>query len=224
MIHHVTVCLLAVLLQVPEPPSTEPPPPFVPGDRSTELFRYDCRSKIGRREVTLFANGTVRVRDGEPGKEALGLAELNVEELEGFVNRLREIDLSREKPLKGLEGDWIERCRLVVELPGAARHDLVVARYQAQSLTLSTLLRVVEDAAAKVTSLTDREQLPVDYEPKLGDILKRFDGVLYRVRGFTADKKAIELQGVKAPLTIFIARDALRKEFVALEPRPEFPR
>lgn len=223
MIHRFAVSVLAALLQIPQPPSTDAPPPFVPGDRSLELLRYDCRSKIGRREVTLFANGTVRVRDGEPGKEALGLTELDVAELEGFVNRLREIDLSREKPLRGLEGDWIERCQLVVELPGTTRVDLVVNRYQAQSLTLSTVLRLVDDVAAKVTSLTDREQLPVNYEPKLGDVLRRFDGVLYRVRGFTADKKAIELQGVKSPLTIFIARDALRREFVALEPRKGWP-
>lgn len=217
-----TVCLLA-LLQVPRPPSNEAPPPFVPGDRSVELLRYDCRSKIGRREVTLFANGTVRIRDGEIGNEALGLSELDVVELEGFVNRLREIDLSREKPLRGLDGDWIETCRLVVALPDTKVYDLTVSRYQAQSLTLSNVLRVVEDVAAKVTSLTDREQLPVGYEPKLGDVLKRIDGEWYRVRGFTADKKAIELQGVDTPLTVFIARDALRREFVALQPPKGFP-
>lgn len=223
MIHLSALLLASVLLQVPEPPSTAPPPPFVPGDRSVELLRYDCRSKIGRREVTLFANGTVRIRDGEPGNEALGLAELSVEELEGFFNRLRDIDLSQEKPFKGLEGEWIERCRLVVEPTPGQRTDLMVNRYQAQSLAVSTVLRVVDDVAAKIVSLNDREQLPVDYEPQLGDVLKRFDGELYRVRGFTADKKAIEMQGVKTPLTIFIARDALRREFVALQPRNGFP-
>jgi hypothetical protein len=223
MMHVSTVCLLAALLQVPHPPSQDAPPPFVPGDRSVELLRYDCRSTIGRREVTLFANGTVRIRDGEIGNEALGLAELHVEELEGFVNRLREIDLSQEVPLRGLDGDWVEKCRLVVALPDAKPYDLMVSRYQAQSLTLSNLLRLVEDVAAKVTSLTDREQLPVGYEPKLGDVLKRIDGELYRVRGFTADKKAIELQGVTTPLTVFIARDALRREFVALQPPKGLP-
>jgi hypothetical protein len=63
----------------------------------------------------------------------------------------------------------------------------------------------------------------VGYEPKLGDVLKRIDGELYRVRGFTADKKAIELQGVTTPLTVFIARDALRREFVALQPPKGLP-
>src|SRR5262249_19855434 len=40
---------------LPVPPSSE---------RSIEVLRLDCASKIGRREVTLFGNGTIRLRDG----------------------------------------------------------------------------------------------------------------------------------------------------------------
>jgi hypothetical protein len=222
MSHGLILCLL-VALQLPKPPSDEPPRPFEPGDRAHEIVRYDCKSDIGRREVTLFANGTVRVRDGEPGREATGLAELTVEELEGFVNRLEGIDLSREKPFRGVEGDWIERCTLVVELTGGERRELKFSRYDSLSLNIANVLTIVGDVAAKVTDLGHREELPVGYEPRVGDVLKRWDGQPYRIRGFTADKKGIELQGVKSPLTLYIPRDQLRREFIAVVPPKKWP-
>lgn len=222
MSHGLILCLL-VALQVPKPPSDEPPPPFTPGDRSHEIVRHDCKSDIGHREVTLFANGTVRVRDGEPGRESTGLTELTVEELEGFVNRLGEIDLTREKPLKGLEGDWIERCTLIVELTAGERREIKFSRYDSLSLNINNVLQIVGDIAAKVTYFGHREELPVGYEPQVGDVLKRWDGQHYRIRGFTADKKALELQGVRSPLTIYISRDNLRREFIAVVPPKKWP-
>src|SRR3954466_15974959 len=85
--------------------------------RSFEVLRYECASELGRREVTLFLNGTVRLRDGEPGKEAMGLAELNPDELDGAVNRLAEEDLSESRRLpSGVEGQWVEKCMLALHL------------------------------------------------------------------------------------------------------------
>ena len=43
-------------------------------DRSTEVLRYDCVTELARREMTLFANGTIRLRKGQIGNEWMGLA------------------------------------------------------------------------------------------------------------------------------------------------------
>ncbi|HEY7216268.1 MAG TPA: hypothetical protein VIC28_16720, partial [Thermoanaerobaculia bacterium] len=88
-------------------------------DRSVELVRYDCTTDLTRREMTLFANGTIRVREGQIGNEWMGLVELGPDELQAFVNRFLGEDLSESpNPEKGVEGAWIERCELRLHLPG----------------------------------------------------------------------------------------------------------
>lgn len=189
-----------------------------PADRTREIVRYDCGNALGHREVTLFGNGTVRIRDGERGKELMGLAELNPDQLQGALNRLQAEDLSEDRVEKGIQGDWIERCELRLELPGKPLQTFRFGRYDQLPLHLSRVLLVVGDVAAEVGDVRGKEELPVGYEPRPGDVLKRVDGQRFRIRAFTADKKGVELQGIDAPLTLFILRDQLRQEFVALIP------
>jgi hypothetical protein len=191
-------------------------------DRSTEIVRHSCENELGRREVTLFGNGTVRLRDGAPGEELMGLAELDPGEMEGFLNRLRQEDLSEVGRLPdGVEGQWIERCTLTLNLPGGTDQVFRFRRYDSLPLSLSRVLRIVEDLAAEVQDLKGDEQLPVNYEPKPLDILKRRDGELFRIVGFTSDKRGVELEGIDQPLAIYVMVDEMRREFVALiERRP----
>jgi hypothetical protein len=188
--------------------------------RGFEVVRYDCASELGRREVTLFLNGTVRLRDGVPGKEAMGLAELNPDELDGAVHRLADENLSEARHLpSGVSGPWIERCTLALHLPDRPIQVFHFSHYDTLPLAVSRIVRVVEDVAAKVPALKGNEELPVHYEPQVGDILKRIDGNLYAVHNVSEDKQGIELQGVIQPLTIYIRKDHLRLEFVALVKR-----
>jgi len=189
-------------------------------DRSTELLRYGCKNDLGRREVTLFANGTVRLRDGNPGVEGedwMGLSELNPDQLEGAIHRLEGEDLSEIHRLpSGVEGNWIERCTLSLELPGRDVRVFHFGRYDALPLQLSRVIRVAEDVAAEVKDIRGREELPADYEPRPMDILKRRDGQNFRVLGFTSDKLGVELEGVDVPLTVYVPRADMKREFVAL--------
>lgn len=193
---------------------------FAVSDRSTEIVRHGCESELGRREVTLFGNGTIRLRDGAPGEEQMGLAELDPGELEAFLNRLRQEDLSEVGRLPdGVEGTWVERCTLVLHLPGAEAQVFRFRRYDSLPLSLSRVLRIVEDLAAEVQHLEGEERLPVDYKPKPMDILKRRDGQLFRVLGFTSDKRGVELEGIDQPLTIYVHAEEIRREFVAVVER-----
>ncbi len=201
------------------------PPPAAPrvhtDDRSTEVFRLDCGNTLGHREVTLFRNGTVRLRDGARGKEQMGLAELGPDERDGVLRRLAGEDLSEvEEKTEGPVGDWVERCVLVLALPDRPARTFHYGRYDTLSLPLSRLLRVVSDTAAKVRVMEGAEHLPEGYDPRPGDVLKRVDGQIFEVFGFTADKKGVELEGEDEPVTLYVLREQMRMEFVALISRP----
>jgi hypothetical protein len=191
-----------------------------PSNRSLEVLRLDCANHLGRREVTLFGNGTIRLRDGPIGKEWMGLAELNPDELQGTLRRLEQEDLADATDLPaGVAGDWVEKCDLVLELPGRKRQKVFFGRYDPQPLSLAHVLRVAEELSAKVQVLRDAEQLPERYEPRLGDILKRADGNRYRVINFTSDKRGVELDGIDQPFYLIVLKEQMRLEFVALVSR-----
>ncbi len=100
----------------PSQPLSGPAGSSSPSNRSLEVLRLDCANRLGRREVTLFGNGTIRLRDGPIGKEWMGLAELNPDELQGTLRRLEQEDLADATDLPaGVAGDWVEKCDLVLD-------------------------------------------------------------------------------------------------------------
>jgi hypothetical protein len=213
---YLALCLLAALpvaAQVSQEDSQDA--------RTVEIFRYTCGNSLGRREVTLFANGTVRLREGEIGKEAVGLSELKPEQLEGALRRLQELNLSEvEHRQTSVEGDWIDRCELLLQRPGEPLRIYRFGRFDSLPLNLSHIVHVAEDLGGKIRDLKKtEEELPPDYEPRPGDVLKRSDGQLYRIITFTGDKRGIEMEGVNTPITMFVLRDRLRREFVGLVDR-----
>jgi hypothetical protein len=203
-----------------EQPAAATASPASPSNRSLEVLRLDCANRLGRREVTLFGNGTIRLRDGPIGKEWMGLAELNPDELQGTLRRLEQEDLADATDLPpGVAGDWVEKCDLVLALPGRKRQKCFFGRYDSQPLSLAHVVRVAEELSAKVQVLRDAEQLPEHYEPRFGDVLKRADGNRYRVVNFTSDKKGVELDGIDQPLYLIVLKEQMRLEFVALVSR-----
>jgi|GEM_PF-591668 len=115
--------------------------PLTDDPRSTILLRYDCQSDAGGREVTLFADGTVRLRKVTPdaesdrtegisteeagtGKEVMRLYELDPDSLQAYRNRLADEDLSEvEVESDPVEGEWVETCALdLLENPPTPGH------------------------------------------------------------------------------------------------------
>lgn len=205
--------LLLVLLALPLQGQRE-------SDRTVEVLRYGCANEVGHREVTLFRNGTIRLFDGPPGEELMGLAELSPDELTGALNRLQAEDLSEARHLqKGIDGPFIEQCELHLLLPDRQPEVYRFGRYDALPLNLSRVLRVAEDLEAKVDDLKDVEELPVSYVPREYDVLKRRDGHRYRIIRFTADNNGVELQGLDQPILLIVLKEEMRKEFVAIVSR-----
>jgi hypothetical protein len=189
--------------------------------RGVELLRYDCSSSIGRRDLTLFGNGTLRLRESEPDQATrMRLAELGRVELAAYLARLGEEDLT-EVDLRGPEasGDWVSTCELKLELEGQPERRLRFGDMDSLPLAVGRLLRVVDDLLLEVDRLAPRSQLPADYEPRAGDRLRRFDGSLYEVVAYTGDGAGLELEGIDEPLVVFISVAALRDEFEELVER-----
>ena len=91
-------------------------------DRSTEVLRYDCVTDLARREMTLFANGTIRLRKGQIGNEWMGLAELSPDKMQAFLNRLSGEDLcGREEPREGARGGLDRAVRAAPAAPREGR-------------------------------------------------------------------------------------------------------
>jgi hypothetical protein len=194
----------------------QPEPPADP--RTVEILRQECITSLATREVTLFANGTVRVRSSGRGDAALRLGELGPVELEGFLRRLAELDLSEtDRRESAPSGALIERCRLELRRPGKTLERIDYGRFGSHSLALSAALAITEDLAALAILETARPALPRGYQPAAGDVLLRSDGERFEVVGLTADGQGVELAGVRLPLVLYVAIAELDREFVGLE-------
>ncbi len=188
--------------------------------RTVELLDVDCASELGRSRLTLFGNGTVRLRTWREEDDDMRLRELAPDALNGFVNRLREIDLSEaEERSESPAGDWIERCTLALEVDGEISR-FGYAGYDSVSLALSRVVSIADEIRLLVEVESIAADFPPRYEPRPGDVLRRRDGVLFEVIAFTSDQKGIELWGVDQPLVVYILREELIGEFIALVEEP----
>ncbi|HSM13631.1 MAG TPA: hypothetical protein VLA66_06155 [Thermoanaerobaculia bacterium] len=192
-----------------------------PGDpRSIVLLREDCVSSIGHREVTLFANGTVRVVEGSPDAESMHLGEATRDEVGAFLRRLAEPDLSETDPREESPvGAWVESCTLDLLLPDRPAQRFRYGRYASHSLALRAVLTVVRDIEALAEPESAVSDLPLDYEPRTGDLLERTDGIRFEIVGKTADGKGVELSSPEQPLTLYVPISDLRGLFVRLVSR-----
>lgn len=194
--------------------------------RSVELLRYGCASATGRREVTLFANGTVRLREGPWDHPRLYLDELGPEALADKLRVLRsvysanELDRLREPIGRGPTGSGIEHCEVFLALPELEEPlTYRYTSYDVPPLRLSRIVHVADELAEYARPVEREQRLPADYEPRTGDVLRTAEGNLFEVLRRTADGRGVELQGVEQPLRLFVALDDLATAFVAIEER-----
>lgn len=181
--------------------------------RSLELLRLDCSRDIGARDITLFGNGTVRVRYGLEPDRSMRLAELDPDSLIAYQRRLDLIDLS-EVPAQrpGVGGDWIETCRLVLRWPAGTERAYEFQELDTLPLGLSQVLAIVSELEESVGP-AEESALPPGYVPQPGDVLRRWDGALFEVVDRTLDGHGVELRGLDIPLTIYVVEDLLRRQF-----------
>ncbi len=190
--------------------------------RSQEAARLSCVSELGRSEVTLFANGTLRSRRwDEAGALEMTLAELSPEDLATYLDRLAGEDLSEVQTERGgAAGPWLETCAMDLALPGREERQVRFGALDALPLTLARVVGILHELRARAEERRPVESLPPDYVPQRGDVLLRQDGGRYQVEGLTSDGRGVELLGLDQPLTLYVALDSLSGEFRRLLERP----
>ncbi len=191
-------------------------------ERSTELLRYECSSSLSRRDITLFANGTVRLRQGPVGEQALYLDELLPEQLASYLKRLREVRRSSGAPPVDLganapRGDWVEECEIQLALPGSAPATYAFSTYEIPPLVVAGLIHVAEDLADFTRSPERVERLPKGYRPRPGDVLHAREGGRFRVVTLTSDELGVELEELGTPVMIVVPVTELNNLFSTLE-------
>ncbi len=197
--------------------------PLSADDRSTELLRYSCSNSLGRRDITLFANGTVRVREGSWEDQKLYLDELLPEELASTIGQLGEIQTSAdpiqtEFPRSAPSGDWVDQCEILLALPSAASESWSFSNLQVPPLAVGQLVQLAEDLASYTrTPMPEQRVLPLNYKPRRGDILRELEGGRFKVIDLTTDGLGVELEGLDSPLRIFVPIAEIAESFRTLE-------
>lgn len=185
--------------------------------RSHEVLDLSCSSDLSTRRVTLFGNGTVRLRERSKQGDQMQLGELTEDELDAYLNRLAEEDLTEaESPRSGASGEWLEQCELRIALDSEAERSYRFTRRDSLSLSLARVVAIADELAAEAALRETRTRFPAGYVPRRGDRVERSDGLLFEVVGFTSDQRGVELEGVHQPLVVFVLKDEFIGEFVAL--------
>jgi hypothetical protein len=189
-----------------------------PSAKTTELADHRCVGELAEDQLTLFANGTVRVRERVAERSTMLLAELERDELDGFVARLLDLDFSEAESLRsGITGEWISQCGLALALPDRPSFFFRYGRFDVLPYALETARSILSELEALARTRAAHGALPKDYEPQPGDFVRRTDGELFEVVGATADGQGIELIGINQPVTIYVALADFREVFVAKE-------
>lgn len=203
----------------------ETPSSWAPRDlRSTQWLYFTCSNDLGRRDITLFGNGTVRLREGLWESQQVYLHELGPDELTVERQLLASVfdddAISRgEVPLGGVEGDWIERCSIDLDVPGSRPFRYGFGQFEMPPLEVARLVQIAEDLAEMTRPLDPVERLSPDYEPSPGDTLIDDQGARFVVIGLTSDGKGVEVEAEAMPMRIFHPVDMLPRLFVAFELR-----
>jgi hypothetical protein len=202
----------AVLLLLALQPPNGPAPPVDP--RSVELLRERCAGGLATRDLTLFLNGTIRLREGTPGQEKLMLRELGHADVDRLIGDLGEIDLSEtESSTDAPQGAWTEHCVLTLALPARDPRTLEYGRLDTGTLNLDRLRRVVEYLVDQARLGAVSADFPPGYKPAVGDVVERDDGLVFAIVAFTSDGRGVELSGTETPLTLYVQRDELPRTF-----------
>lgn len=190
--------------------------------RSHALVDLECTTSELSNQLTLFANGTLRLVNRSSAGEEMKLGELDRQELEDFSVRLQKIDLAESESQRfGPGGEGVEQCRLRIAWLDETETSYRFSRLDSLSLGLSSFLKIVEELRVEAIARHRGDGLPYGYVPRVGDVLLRADGSRFEVAGMTTGGGGVEMRGLDNPLVLYLAVAELGSEFVAIEQDPE---
>jgi len=177
------------------------------------------QSREGYERLTLFEDRTLVWKRQQAGGEQLKRQRLTPEEAKFYCDYLRSDDIwsSPEDLRSQVIGDLVKQSIVKLTRPDGSRHEIRFDEFSAMTpqsaalrSSLDGLRRIFTAPLAPATRFT-AENIPP------GTILKRFDGVLFRVRRVDSLKGVVELEGVNEPYSEFRKLEDLRFLFAPPE-------
>jgi hypothetical protein len=143
------------------------------------------------------------------------LAEVGPEELDAFLARLGLIRFDDLAPSsQGMGGEWVENCRLELNLPDREKHSFDYGPLDSMPLGLRHVLLVVDDLLLELERVRPGAPRARGFKVELGDlVVRRRDGARFEVLGFTVEGNGVELQGIDQPITIYVLKEHVQLEF-----------
>ena len=199
------LALLAVLLVPPAP--KESPPLFC-----AEWIR---QSRDGYERFTLFSDRTLIWKATRDGVERIRRKKLEPDERAfycDFFSRQEFWDLP-EDLRTGLTGEFATQSSVTLLRPDGSRKRLRFDELSALPDEAGKLRSALEGLRLLFSSpLAPASRFTPETLPP-GTLLKRFDGAVFRVRQLIAEKRLVELEGVREPYSEFKKIDELRFQF-----------
>ena len=179
------------------------------------------QTRDGYERLTLFSDRTVVWKRQRAGADELKRERLAPEEAKFYCDYFRSDEIwgTPEELRSGLSGELVRQSTVTLARESGARRQVRFDELSALTPEAAALRSSLEGLRATFTApLAPPSRFAAENLPP-GTILKRFDGVLFRVRRLEAGKGVVELEGVREPYLEFRKIEELRFLFAPPERR-----
>jgi hypothetical protein len=184
----------------------------------TFCAEWIVQSREGYERLTLFADRNLVWKSTRGGTAQLKRQRLTPEETTYYCDYFRsEAVWSGAEDLRsGLTGEFVRQSIVILAGP-AGRKQIRFDEFSALTPEVAALRSSLEGLKGTFTApLAPATRFTPELIPP-GTILKRFDGVLFRVRKVDAQRGVVELEGVREPYSEFRKIEELRFLFAPPE-------
>lgn len=182
---------------------------------STFCVEWVRQSGQGYERLTLFRDGTLVWKRSRDGGAEVERKPVEAEELRFYCEYFSRTELwsSAGDLRSSMTGDLVGQSLVVLARPDGSRKEIRFDDLSALTFDASALRSSLEGLRSILTSpLAPASRFTSDRLPS-GTLLKRFDGILFRVRRLDSEKGVVELEGVREPYTQFRKIEELRFQF-----------
>jgi hypothetical protein len=173
------------------------------------------QSKDGYERLTLFADRNVVWKRSRDGKEDLDRKQLPADELAFYCDYFArpEVWAATEDLRSGLTGDFAAQSMITITRPDGARKTFRFDDFSPLPGEAASVRAALEGLRTSMTSPLAPASRFAPGVLSEGQLLKRFDGVLFRIRSIEREKGIVELEGVREPYRQYRKIEELRFQF-----------
>jgi hypothetical protein len=177
------------------------------------------QTKEGYERLTLFADRTLVWKTSHPGGDDVRRKTIAADEVDFYCRYFaREEFWALPADVRsGLTGDYFAESRVTLTRPNGSRKAIrfdELSSFSPEASTLKASLQglrnLFTERLAPATRFTPQTLTP-------GTVLRRFDGVAFRVVRVVVEKEVVELEGVRDPITYYLRLSEMRFQFVPPE-------